>query len=53
MSSTDTKLRIGFIPLADAAALIVATDRGFAADEGLDIDLAADLQAAGPRVVLA
>ena len=33
------KLRIGFIPLADAAALIVAADRGFAADEGLDIEL--------------
>jgi NitT/TauT family transport system ATP-binding protein len=39
VSSTDTKLRIGFIPLADAAALIVAADRGFAADEGLDIEL--------------
>jgi two-component system, oxyanion-binding sensor len=36
---TDTKLRIGFIPLADAAALIIAADRGFAADEGLDIEL--------------
>jgi two-component system, oxyanion-binding sensor len=36
---TDTKLRIGFIPLADAAALIVAADRGFAANEGLDIEL--------------
>jgi NitT/TauT family transport system ATP-binding protein len=33
------KLRIGFIPLADAAALIVAADRGFAAAEGLDIEL--------------
>ena len=27
-------LRIGFIPLADAAALIIAADRGFAAQEG-------------------
>jgi two-component system, oxyanion-binding sensor len=34
-----TKLKIGFIPLADAAALIVAVDKGFAADEGLDIEL--------------
>jgi NitT/TauT family transport system ATP-binding protein len=33
------KLRIGFIPLADAAALIVAVDKGFAAQEGLDVDL--------------
>jgi NitT/TauT family transport system ATP-binding protein len=32
-------LRIGFIPLADAAALIVAADRGFAAKEGLSLDL--------------
>jgi ABC-type nitrate/sulfonate/bicarbonate transport system substrate-binding protein len=33
------KLRIGFIPLADAAALIVAADKGFAAEEGLDVEL--------------
>src|SRR5436305_4973624 len=32
-------LRIGFIPLIDAAALIVAVDKGFAAAEGLDIEL--------------
>jgi NitT/TauT family transport system ATP-binding protein len=36
---SNTRLRIGFIPLADAAALIVAADRGFAAAEGLDIEL--------------
>jgi two-component system, oxyanion-binding sensor len=36
--STDS-LRVGFIPLADAAALIVAADKGFAADEGLALDL--------------
>jgi len=29
-------LRIGFIPLCDAAALIVAVDKGFTAAEGLD-----------------
>ena len=39
MSSTGTKLRIGFIPLADAAALIVAADKGFTAAEGLDVEL--------------
>jgi ABC-type nitrate/sulfonate/bicarbonate transport system substrate-binding protein len=32
-------LHIGFIPLVDAAALIVAVDKGFAADEGLDVTL--------------
>ena len=37
--SSDTRLRVGFIPLCDAAALIVAADRGFAATEGLDLDL--------------
>jgi NitT/TauT family transport system ATP-binding protein len=33
------KLRIGFIPLADAAPLLVAVDKGFAAAEGLDVEL--------------
>jgi two-component system, oxyanion-binding sensor len=32
-------LRIGFIPLVDAAALIVAVDKGFATAEGLDVTL--------------
>ena len=32
-------LRIGFIPLIDAAALIVAVDKGFCAAEGLDVTL--------------
>ena len=32
-------LRIGFIPLVDAAALIVAVDKGFAAAEGFDVTL--------------
>jgi NitT/TauT family transport system ATP-binding protein len=35
----DPRLRIGFIPLVDAAALIVAVDKGFTADEGLDVEL--------------
>ncbi|HWE20661.1 MAG TPA: CmpA/NrtA family ABC transporter substrate-binding protein [Hyphomicrobiaceae bacterium] len=34
-----TRLTIGYIPLADAAALIAAADKGFAAGEGLQIDL--------------
>jgi len=32
-------LRVGFIPLIDAAALLIAVDKGFAATEGLAIDL--------------
>jgi len=35
------RLRIGFIPLCDATALIVAVDKGFAAAEGLDVELCA------------
>jgi two-component system, oxyanion-binding sensor len=34
-----TPLRVGFIPLVDAAAMIVAVDKGFAVAEGLDITL--------------
>ena len=34
-----TPLHIGFIPLVDAAALIVAVDKGFAAAEGLEVEL--------------
>lgn len=33
------KLVIGFIPLLDCASLIVAAERGFAAEEGLDLRL--------------
>jgi len=43
------KLRIGFIPLADAAALIVAVDKGFAADEGLDVELVREVSWANVR----
>jgi two-component system, oxyanion-binding sensor len=32
-------LNIGFIPLVDAAALIIAVDKGFAAAEGLEVNL--------------
>jgi two-component system, oxyanion-binding sensor len=34
-----TPLHIGFIPLVDASALIVAVDKGFAAAEGIDVML--------------
>src|SRR6202021_1330284 len=33
------RLRIGFIPLCDAAALMVAGDGGFTKAEGLDVEL--------------
>src|SRR5262245_38300431 len=33
------RLRIGFIPLCDATALLVAVDKGFCAAEGLDVEL--------------
>jgi two-component system, oxyanion-binding sensor len=37
------QLHVGFIPLVDAAALIVAVDKGFAAAEGLDVTLAREV----------
>jgi two-component system, oxyanion-binding sensor len=33
------RLRLGYVPLIDAAPLIVARELGFAAEEGLDFDL--------------
>jgi two-component system, oxyanion-binding sensor len=39
MTDGKNRLRIGFIPLADATALIIAVDKGFAKEEGLDIEL--------------
>ncbi len=35
----EDRLRIGYIPLTDAAALIIAVDRKFAAEEGLAVEL--------------
>jgi ABC-type nitrate/sulfonate/bicarbonate transport system substrate-binding protein len=40
---TGQPLHIGFIPLVDAAALIIAVDKGFAAAEGLDVTLAREV----------
>jgi two-component system, oxyanion-binding sensor len=40
---TQDVMRIGFIPLVDAAALIIAVDVGFAAEEGLAIELVRDV----------
>jgi NitT/TauT family transport system ATP-binding protein len=36
-------LHIGFIPLIDAAALIVAVDKGFTRNEGLDVTLSREV----------
>ncbi len=36
-----TRLRLGYLPLTDAAPLIVAAELGFAAEEGLAFDLVA------------
>ncbi|MEM1140163.1 MAG: ABC transporter substrate-binding protein, partial [Pseudomonadota bacterium] len=33
------RIRIGFIPLVDCAPLVVAHEKGFAAAEGLTLDL--------------
>jgi ABC-type nitrate/sulfonate/bicarbonate transport system substrate-binding protein len=38
-----TSLHIGFIPLVDAAALIIAVDKGFTAAEGLDVTLSREV----------
>ena len=43
------QLRIGFIPLVDAAALIVAVDKEFCAAEGLDVELVREISWANVR----
>jgi ABC-type nitrate/sulfonate/bicarbonate transport system substrate-binding protein len=49
MNGDLTPLRAGFIPLIDAAALIVAADRGFAAEEGVKLELVRDVSWANMR----
>jgi NitT/TauT family transport system ATP-binding protein len=39
MSGAAGALQVGFIPLADAAALLIAVDKGFVAAEGVDVAL--------------
>ncbi len=43
------KITAGFIPLVDAASLLVASDFGFAAAEGLDIELVREVSWANVR----
>lgn len=49
MNGELTPLRAGFIPLIDAAALIVAADRGFAAEEGVKLELVREVSWANMR----
>jgi nitrate/nitrite transport system substrate-binding protein len=39
MALETTRLRLGFVPLVDAAPLVVAKERGFFAELGLDVEL--------------
>ena len=41
------RITIGFIPLTDAAPLIAAHERGFAAEEGLSFDLVREVISGG------
>ena len=43
------RLAIGFIPLTDAAVLIAAAERGFAAAEGIEIELHKEVSWANVR----
>ena len=43
------RLKLGFVPLTDAAPLIVAQAKGFFADEGLDVELSREVSWATVR----
>lgn len=47
------RLKIGFIPLVDAATLLVSVDMGFAKDEGLDVELVREVSWSNVRDRLA
>lgn len=53
MTSRPIPIRLGFIPLLDAAIPIVAADRGFAAREGIDLTLVRETSWANIRDRLA
>ncbi|HXP96630.1 MAG TPA: CmpA/NrtA family ABC transporter substrate-binding protein [Telmatospirillum sp.] len=40
MSLEKTRLRLGIVPLCDCAPIVVAKERGFFAEQGLDVDIA-------------
>src|SRR4051794_25184503 len=48
MSALDP-IRAGFIPLTDSAVLVAAADRGFAAAEGIQLDLVREVSWANVR----
>ncbi|MGE5547676.1 MAG: CmpA/NrtA family ABC transporter substrate-binding protein [Solirubrobacterales bacterium] len=39
MTLEKTRLRLGIVPLADCAPIVVAKERGFFAEQGLDVDI--------------
>ncbi len=49
----EAQVKIGFIPLVDAAALFIATHKGFAAAQGLDVELVREVSWANIRDKLA
>ncbi|MBM3577916.1 MAG: ABC transporter substrate-binding protein [Alphaproteobacteria bacterium] len=49
----EAHVKIGFIPLVDAAALLIATHKGFAKAEGLDVELIREVSWANVRDKLA
>lgn len=49
----DAHVKIGFIPLVDAAALLIAAHKGFAKAEGLDVELIREVSWANVRDKLA
>lgn len=48
-----TRLRIGFVPLCDSAPLVVARERGFFAEQGLEVELSPEPSWANIRDKLA
>ena len=47
--SERTNLRLGFIPLVDCAPLVVASEMGFFADQGLSVTLSREVSWANIR----
>lgn len=44
-----SRIKLGFVPLVDAAPLVVARDRGFFAEQGLDVELSREASWASIR----
>lgn len=52
-SAESARLRLGFVPLTDCAPLVIARERGFFRDEGLDVVLSREASWANVRDKLA